>query len=207
MTKSKTKPKSKSPALPEEEVGARAQFQIDQVLMERTRTTFILTMSKEGYNQIIFDLNERADLKGLLLNIFESGKAFDFQISEKLPKGQCRITSVRRAWSGVMDDGEPEGSSAEEADSLSSYKNYRVLLRSQRAYKAINYFRIEKPAQAGKIAWVRAPRTSQMDSLMNQAFNRGLPIRVWVGNPVSYPAFDNDLVARVFQCEIEFAVS
>ena len=204
MTKSKTKPKSKSPAAPQEDVGARAQYQLDQVIMERTRTTFVLTMSKENCNQIIFDMNERADLKGLLLNIFEGGKAFDFQIAEKIPKGLCRISSVRRAWSGVMDNGEPEESRADEAVSLTSRKHYRVLLRAQRAHKAINYFKIEKPAEAGKIGWVWAPRTSQMDSLLNQAFNRGVPIRVWVGNPVSHPAFDNDLMARVSQCEIEF---
>jgi hypothetical protein len=79
-----------------EEVASRAQHFIDQIIVERNKTTMVLNSAKEGHNQIVFDFNERAELKQLLLSVFENGKPFDFQIVEKLGKGQCKINAVRR---------------------------------------------------------------------------------------------------------------
>lgn len=174
----------------------RAQFNVDQVVVDKNRTTFYLNSSKEGFSQIVFDFNDRADLKGLLFGIFEAGKPFDFQISEKLAKPMCKINGIRRPFSGLADE--------EEHVANRDYKNYRVFFKAQRAYQALFYFQIEKPAQSDRIAWVWAPRGSQMDALMAQAFGQGRPIRVWVGVPVKDPSFDNELVARVYKCQIEF---
>ncbi|MCP5050323.1 MAG: hypothetical protein GY940_24360 [bacterium] len=79
---------------------SRGEFYADNLKLQNRRTIFTLSSSKEGCNQIVFEYNEDAELKQVIMGFFQSGKAFDFHISRKLGGGQCKIDTIERGYSG-----------------------------------------------------------------------------------------------------------
>lgn len=69
-------------------------FLIDELILEDRRTILVLNKPKDGSNQIVFELGERQALANMLVGLFQSGKAFDFQIVQKLGGGQCKINRL-----------------------------------------------------------------------------------------------------------------
>ncbi|MCP5050321.1 MAG: hypothetical protein GY940_24350 [bacterium] len=76
---------------------ARGYF-IQQVSVEQRETIMILNAAKQGCNRIVFQFEERGDLKRILLGIFESGKSFDFNIAQNIGGGRCKVNRIQRVW-------------------------------------------------------------------------------------------------------------
>lgn len=70
-------------------------FHVSEIQSEPRKTIFVLDGSKNGCNQIVFDYNDNAELKSLMLTIFQQGKPFDFTIDKILPYGRCHIKAIR----------------------------------------------------------------------------------------------------------------
>lgn len=73
---------------------------VAEVESKSRETVFLLNRSKDGYNKIVFEYNDGAELKGLLLSLFQGGKPFDFKIEEGLGNNCCRIKAVTIPFSG-----------------------------------------------------------------------------------------------------------
>jgi hypothetical protein len=81
----------------------RGEFYVDKIMIQNRQTNFTLSSSKEGCNQIVFEYNENAELKQMIMGFFQSGKTFDFHISKKLGAGKCKIDTLERSYSGRSD--------------------------------------------------------------------------------------------------------
>ncbi|MCP5107460.1 MAG: hypothetical protein GY950_28995 [bacterium] len=69
-------------------------YHVLEMQSEETKTIFILDRAKEGFEKIEFRYNDRAELKGLLMNLFQGAKPFDFKIAKKGKDGCCEINAV-----------------------------------------------------------------------------------------------------------------
>jgi hypothetical protein len=76
----------------------RGRFYIDRIMLSRRRTIMFLNTSKSGFNQLVFDYGDEPELKSILLNHFETGRSFDFRISQSMGGGQCKIDMVMRVY-------------------------------------------------------------------------------------------------------------
>jgi len=78
--------------------GTRAKYYIDHISMAGRETVMTLNASKNGCNKIVFQYGDSPDLKSIMLNLFESGKPFDFQISQMMGGGICKISTIYRSY-------------------------------------------------------------------------------------------------------------
>jgi hypothetical protein len=84
-------------------IETRREFYVDKIKLQNRQSVFTLSASKEGCNQIVFEYNENAELKQVIMGLFQTGKTFDFQISKKIGGGRCKIDTIERTFSGRSD--------------------------------------------------------------------------------------------------------
>lgn len=77
-----------------------------------------------------------------------------------------------------------------------------TFFKSVRADGALNYYAVDVGHPCQHVKWMWAPRYSQQEQLLGQAFNEGRPARISWGKPYAKPGFG--YVARAFKVQLEY---
>lgn len=153
---------------------SRDVFYVTEFNCTGRETTFMLNQSKDDCNKIVFKWNAQDEIKGIIYDLLNSGRSFDFRIAEKLGDGRCTIDEISVRWF--------EADNREHTAALAPGWEgpYETHLKGYEQAGFWHYFRVEDPGQAGGKEWLCLMNSDPLFASVKDAFDRGRKLKVMV---------------------------